>query len=258
MADQQTKRDSDEGGSRWWLWLLLLLLLLGGAAFYWLSAAEEEPVTIGDDGRFQLTFEGCDSQGRCGDFQILAPGFGYRWDYGRDSLQAIDGRAPNLRDVINDQLGGAERVIATGLASNEGGEDYNRRLSACRSKRLAFLVDDAQLDLGTRVPTYRLTLGRYEPDPTVVTEDTAIERLVVLGFLRRSDPGLLLDEALKDGLLKALPTALAQALGPIARQLDFTRYSCWDDEFRATPDATVRTACYPEPSQNTEDFCSGF
>lgn len=259
MASDQAQRKEDEGGSRWWLWLLLLLLLLGGAAYLWLMFSEEEPVIVGDDGRFQLTFQGCDSQGRCGDFQILAPGFGYRWDYGRDSLQAIDGRAPNLRDVINTQLlAGAERVIATGLASNEGGEDYNRRLSACRSKRLAFLVDDAQLDLGTRSPTYRLTLGRYEPDPTVITEDTAIERLVVLGFLMRSDPGLNLDEALKDGLLNALPTALAQALGPIARQLDFTRYSCWEREFRATPDAEVRTACYREPSQSTDDFCGGF
>lgn len=255
--DAQTE-GKEERSRRGWLWLLLLLLLIGGGYLAWLLLQKEEPVQIGEDGRFQLIFEGCDSQGRCGEFLILAPGFAYRWDYGRDTLQSIDGVAPDLKAVIGDKLAGSEKIIATGLASNEGGEPFNRRLSACRSKRLAFLVDDAQLDLKTTIETYRLTLGRYQPNPNVKPEDTAIERLVVFGFQRRADAGMNLDEALKDGLIKALPTALDKALGPVARQLDFTRYSCWNNEFKVTPDSELRQACYRETSADPETFCGDF
>lgn len=246
-----------EPSRRRWVWLLLLLLLLLGGGLYWLLYSDEAGAG-GDDGRFQLSFEGCDSSGLCGQFRILAPGYAYRWDYGKDRLQAISGEEPELRDVIADQLSGAQMVISTGLASNEGSEPFNRRLSACRSKQLAVLIDDAQVDLSTRVPTHRVTLGRYVPDPSVQTEDTAIERLVVLGFVLRMDPGVNLDEALKEGLIKALPTALADALGPIARQLDFRRYSCWDREFRVTPDAQQRQICFREPSVNAQDYCGDF
>lgn len=252
--------EKKEGSGRSWLWVLLLLLLIGGGYYLWTTMQKEEPVEVGEDGRFKLAFTGCDSQGRCGQFRILAPGFAYRWDYGRDTLQSINGVAPDLRAVLGDQLVDAEKVIATGLASNEGGEAFNRRLSACRSKRLAFLTDDVQLDEQTAAETYRLTLGRYQPALTAgaAAEDTAIERLVVFGFQLSADEGINLDEALKDGLIQALPSALDQALGPVARQLDFTRYSCWQNEFAVTPDAELRRACYTESSADPETFCGDF
>ena len=149
-------------------------------------------------------------------------------------------------------------VIAAGLSSNEGDESVNRRLAACRSKRLAHLIDDAQFDLRTSAPVYRLSLGRYAPEPGALVEESAIERLMLIGFLRRADRDMDLDAALKDGVAGALPSALDQLPDPVARQLDLTRYSCWREEFAVTPDAAIRTACFAEPAADTESFCADF
>lgn len=263
MSSEKERRPDRGATGHWpvgrrrivWAGALLLGLIAGGA---WLAGGGGPTVALHKDGGFEFSFEGCDAESRCGRFRVLAPGFGYRWNYGEASLQPVEGRSPQLRDVLAPKLKTARMVIAFGLASNEGDEAFNRRLAACRSMRLAELVDDARFDLRGAAPTYRITLGRYEPRPNLLAEDTAIERLLALGFLEKAHPDMVLDQALQSGLRSALPPALDQAPGPIARQLDFTRYSCWRDAFAVTPSAETRTVCFEETAQDRDRLCADF
>lgn len=238
--------------------LAVALALVGGAA--WAVFGGQRGAVFGPDSAVDIAFRGCDDAGACGAFRLVAPGADYRWDYGSDRLQQGDGGRPSLRDVLREPLSEARLVVAAGLASNEGGETFNRRLAACRSRRLAALVADAQFDLRTTAPAYRLTLGRYAPDPSAASLDAAIERLVVVIFMRRANPDMALDQALKNGLADALARGLPDAPAPIARQLDLPRYSCWANEFAATPAGAPRDACFDEPAdpQELEALCAVF
>lgn len=257
--------DRRDGLDRRTMAILLALLLLLLIVFAWIYRSDEEVVVKQPtDGSFRTTFQGCDRAGRCAEFRIVAPGYDYRWTFDSVDIDPVNGVEPDLLPVVQNELRGARAVIAAGLASREGGDEINRQLSACRSKRLAALLESAQSRIGTRVPSYRIALGRYQ-DATLTSggrvvegEDTSIERLVVMAFVLDFERGLNINEALKDGLLKALPSALADALGPIRRQLDFTRYACWQSEFQVTPADQVRDVCYDEPSADVNSFCSSF
>lgn len=249
MSETTQATEEKRSGSRWWLLLLLLLLLAGGAAYWWYFMR-------GGDGSFSLTFKGCDSQNKCGRFKLFAPGYSYRWNYDTTKLDPIDGQEPELATVIEKDLKKSKAVIATGLASREGSDLHNRQLSACRSKRLATLLDDAQATVGTSAQTYRISLGRYQQPPS--EGDTQIERLLVMAFVLEADDGINLDEAMKAGLKSDLPQALKEVLAPIAAQLDFTSYACWNNEFHITPRDDVRSICYNEPSASYASFCSSF
>ena len=233
----------------------VLLLMLAGlfGAFYWSS------LRIGD-GSFAHRFQGCDADGRCATIKIYAPGFDYRWTYGSVALEVEDPRRGRLAPLISEDLLDAEAVIAAGLASHEGGDDYNRRLSACRSKYLAQLIEDAQAVVNSDAPLYRVALGRYQPSDGEYFEndDSAIERMIVMAFVLDQDPGLDLEQALRQGLTAELPLALEAALEPLQRQLDFRNYACWSDEFAVTENSELRQICYTEPSPNPTAFCSDF
>lgn len=259
---QYDRRDGLSRRTMGILLLILLFLLIIAAWIFQYEAPIRRPTPT--DGSFRTSFQGCDSAGRCAEFRIVAPGYNYRWTFDSVSIDPVNGVEPDLLSVTQNELLSAKAVIAAGLASREGGDEINRQLSACRSKRLAALLDGVQSRIGTRVPSYRISLGRYQDAQltsggrVVEGEDTSIERLVVMAFVLDFDRGLNINEALKDGLLKALPSALADALGPIRRQLDFTRYACWQNEFQVTPADQVRTACYNEPSANPNQFCNSF
>lgn len=249
-ATQPQPKEEKKRGFTGWILLLLLLLAIGGAAYWWF-------VLRPGDGTFSLTFRACDTQDRCGRFKLFAPGYAYAWTYNKARLEFIDGSEPELAPVVEKDLKRAEGVIAAGLASSEGDDGVNRQLSACRSMRLATLLDDAQASLDTRADTYRISLGRYD-DSDDEFDDTSIQRLVVITYIFETDPGINLNEALKDGLRLNLPEALKAILAPEVKQLNFTKYSCWDNEFNVTQRDTIRTDCYREPSRNPSRFCSGF
>ncbi len=256
---QYDRRDGLSRRTMGILLLVLLFLLIIAAWIFQYEAPIKRPTP--SDGSFRTSFRGCDSNGRCAEFRIVAPGYTYRWTFDSVSMDPVQGVEPDLLPVTENELRSARAVIAAGLASREGGDAINRQLSACRSKRLAALLDGVQSRIGTRVPSYRVSLGRYEdaaPSSGVSGGDTSIERLVVMAFVLDFDRGLNINEALKDGLLKALPSALADALGPIRRQLDFTRYACWNNEFQVTPSDQVRSMCFDEPSSDPSQFCGSF
>lgn len=234
---------------RRWLWLLLLLLLLGGGfGYFWLQPRAAAGTA------FDLDFKGCDRTGLCADFKLFAPGASYRWVFDTAMFESVDGRRPDMSPAIQSYMDDSVGAIASGLASREGSSEFNRRLSACRSMRLADLLADVAGDTDN---IYRVSLGRYV-DPAGAPTDTSIERLLVMAFILRTDYGVNLSEALKDGLQRELPTALRSALPGVARQLDFTSYECWDDEFAVTQTDEVRGACYREPSRSYLDFCNDF
>ncbi|MEO1330505.1 MAG: hypothetical protein AAFW46_12650 [Pseudomonadota bacterium] len=239
--------------NRSWLWLLLLLLLLiAGAVGYYLYFMK-------DDGTFVLRFEGCDDAGKCAEFTMHAPGYDYRFAYGKTSLDPIEGAPPQWAPVLERfKRDAREGVIAAGLASRESGPGFdNRKLSACRSMALSRDLEAAQAAAGISAPMYRVSLGRYAADDTGESGDTSIERLAVLAFIRSQEPGVDLSQALKNGLTENLPGALAKAVAPIARQLDFTRYECWSDEFSVTPSGEARSVCYAEASADPATVCRG-
>lgn len=246
----EPKEEKRSGGGLWWLLLLLLALAVAGAGYWWWQNRET--------GRFVLPITACDDSDRCGDFVVFAPGFDFAWTYGKSRLNLIgEGVEPELGPEIQGYLADAEGVIVAGLASSEGGALTNRRLSACRSMRLAVLVDDAQADLGTSADLYRVSLGRYN-DPQESFEDTEVQRLVVLTFIMDADEGLDLNQALKNGLSRDLPDALRAIVVPAVRELDFRQYDCWNNEFAITPSGDTRQACYRERSGGYDAFCGDF
>ncbi len=242
-----------KNSSRRWLYLLLALLLIGGGVGYYFFMTQQ------DDGSFVLRFRGCDDTGKCADFTLHAPGYDYRFTKGKTDLDKIQGGEPSFDAVIETFRDEAtEGVIAAGLASREAGPGFdNRKLSACRSMALVERLREAQGRTGWTAPIQRISLGRYAADDTGETDDTSIERLAVMAFIRASDPGVDLSQALKSGLKQNLPNALAKALAPIARQLDFTRYECWDKEFSVTPADQPRAVCYAEASTDMASVCAG-
>lgn len=243
MADVAERKKSNRN---LWMLLGLLLLLLAGAAFWWFVLRTPDT--------FTLRFRGCDDAGKCARFTFHAPGPDYSFTLGKTTIAPVDGVSPKLENVLSKFRDDAqEGVIAAGLASREtgGGGFDNRKLSACRSKSLSDALLAAQPAAGIDAPMYRISLGRYAADDSGESGDTAIERLVVMAFIRDADEGVDLSQALKNGVKDNLPQALARAL----RLLDFTRYECWSDEFAVTPSGRQRAVCYAESSR-FEDACA--
>ncbi|MCI4661973.1 MAG: hypothetical protein MRY63_09165 [Neomegalonema sp.] len=239
-------------------WLLLLVLLptaIGGYFVYdYLRARPAAP------GSFSLNFTGCDAQSRCASFKLIAPGYEYRWSLGKaefDLASGADGTPvePDLLMAIGDELYEAQGVIAAGMASREAEGFPNRALSSCRSRVLADKFAAASAELSRQLPIHRTVLGRYgEAEEEGV--DTSIERLVIFALITGADQGVDLSAALKAGLLDNLPTALQKVLSPVARQLDFRRYECWERAFAVTPNEQVRQICYDE--SKVPDICDQF
>lgn len=254
-SDGSARDDATPQRNRW-IWLLLLLLLLGGAIAYVLLRPGPDVHSPAEAGGFELTFTGADSAGREAIFKVVAPGQAYRWELGRDEIADLPEGARALADVLAADLAISEGVILTGLASREGPDGLNRALASCRSLVLASELGVVQSAADTDAQPYRLVLGRYEDDGE--EENTDIERLLVFGFVLEAEEGVNLDQALRQGLLESLPAALDDVLAPLARQLDFTRYACWDDAFAVTPAGDQRVLCYRERSVDPADFCSRF
>lgn len=230
---------------------LLLLGVIAGLIYYFIFMPK-------DDGSFTLRFKGCDAEGRCAEFTLHAPGYDYRFTFNKTAFDPIEGAEPSLDPVVRKFLGESEGIIGAGLASREGSPGFdNKKLSSCRSMAMAAKLDAAQKASGANLPVYRIALGRYG-EASAPTGDTSIERLAVMAFIRSSDDGVNFSQALKNGLKENLPGALAKALRPIARQLDFTRYECWENEFSVTPAAQTRTTCYAEPTTDMAALCGAF
>lgn len=254
-VEEQPKR------RRWvWLLLLLLLLLLAGLAYFFTRPTPPNP-----DGSFRsATLKGCDSAGRCIDFYIYAPGFNYAWVYDRAEIAALKPGSEPFERKISDDLANAEAVVVAGLASQEGGEDFNRWLSACRARTFEGVVLDAQNSAGGSATLYRASLGRYQGEPIVASvgvpegSATQLQRLLVLAFVTNSEAGVDMAEALKDGIAQFLTPELERALPEVAAQLSFDRYSCWEDEFELTPIGARSTMCFTELTDNYQAQCAAF
>lgn len=240
---------------------VLLLATIGFGLITGFLGGKRDMVEIEQlEGTFRLDFEGCDDAGKCGLFVLYAPGKDYSWTYNRTTFDVAraGGSLPDFARVLDADLRRATGVISAGLASREGTSLQNAKLSACRSKALAREIVSLQRAMGTSAKIYRTSLGRYGEDVTG-SGDTAIERLIVVGFIIEAEEGVDLGQAWKNGLSQNLAAALQAGVAPeIARQLDFTKYECWGDEFEITDNGLRRTACYRETTLNYAQLCSEF
>ena len=262
QMNEPTTAEAAEGGEkrkrRSGLWLLLLLLLLIAAGVtYYISIQKPPPPP---DGSFRTGFKGCDNAGNCADFTIYAPGFAYAWEFDKAVTKPIPtGKTPFDRKIETD-LKDASAVVVVGVASQEGGEDFNRWLAACRANAFEGMIAKAQGRVGGRATLYRASLGRYRGETPLDTASladgsrTQVQRLLVMAFVSNPDPNTDLAAALRDGIEKNLSPALEAALPEVARQLDFEKYSCWGEAFQLTTiGGAMGNSCYPEPSD-----CSPF
>ena len=245
------ERDKKRRGGMWLLLLILLLLAAGAAYYFFFTKTPPAP-----DGSFRTgQFQGCDSNGNCGTFVVYAPGFEYAWAFDKASVVELPpGRTP-FAQKVGDDIKSAEGVVVTGLASREGGEDFNRWLAACRANAFQSIVAKIQGRVGGEATIYRASLGRYDPEGAAEWAldadggDTQIERLMIMAFIIETDPNIDLSEALRDGILKNVEPALADQLPQVAEQLDFANYSCWGEAFELTTiGGRMGRSCYPEPS----------
>lgn len=247
MSETQAEKEQSSSWRTWLLALLLLLLLAGGAA-WWMGLFNKSTDQV------DLSFRGCDQQNRCADFTLYAPGQDYRWTLDKAVFDPIEGAQPDLVPAVAEIMSRAKGAIASGLASREGGSQLNRRLSSCRSLRLADLLAEAA---GDSANIYRIALGKYV-DAGTQRDDTSIERLVVMAFIMDMDEGTDLSQALKAGLNRQLPPLLAQFAPEIVKQLQFTRYECWNSEFAVTQRDEIRQSCFRENTRTFMEFCGDF
>lgn len=253
--EQAGGEKKERRSSLWWL-LLLLLLIAAGVAYYFFVIRQAGP---DPDGSFRTeVFEGCDSAGNCGKFIVYAPGFDYAWQYDKAIAAARRPGRPPLASKISDDLKAAQGVVVAGLASQEGGEDFNRWLAACRAREFEGLVADVQASAGGSATIYRASLGRYRGEIPLSSADvlgpsagqrTQVQRLMVLAYIIEAEPNIDLAEALRDGIERHVGPALADQLPEVAQQLDFENYSCWGEAFELTTiGGRMGASCYPEPA----------
>lgn len=270
MTTNTTQPESGEAKkrSRIWILLLLLLLIVAGAVYWVYFRGTTE---VGDDGEFRTTFEGCDDSGACATFSLYAPGRAYSWQYRRAVPTDIATEDEAFGAKIADDLRSADTVLVAGLASQEGGERFNERLATCRARAFEGIVIDAREDAGANAPIFRVALGQYQADddaPAASTasvaggqgEATQIQRVMVLAFVSDIPEEINLGEALRNGADAALTNALAlleNEDGLVAEQLQFQRYSCWN-ELEATPLGGYARACYSENPSLIDTLCSPF
>lgn len=268
MAESETpnpnsKPPKTRASTRFAIGAIVVLLIAGiiGFLFMQRNFGNEGGVQyVQLEGTFRMDFEGCDDADRCGEFVLYAPGKRYSWAYNKMTFDAAraGGSLPDFAQVLDADLRRAEGVIASGLASREGSSFQNAKLSSCRSKALAREIVRLQRSLGTNATIYRTALGRYGED-VAGSGDTAIERLIVLGFILEAEEDIDLGQAWRNGLTRNLADALQTGVAPeIARQLDFTKYECWGDDFEITNNGILRTACYRETSLNIAAMCGEF
>ena len=258
----ENKEPKTRASTRFTLGLIVIIaIIVGFLALTGFFGRNEPTVEIAQlEGTFRLDFDGCDDQGRCGKFALYAPGKDYSWSYNKTSfdMARAGGQFPDFARVLDADLRLAEGVIAAGLASREGSSFQNAKLSSCRSKALARENVPLRRPLGTDATRYRTSLARYGED-VAGWGDTAFERRIVVGFILETSEGLDLDQAWKNGLTANLAAALQAGVAPeIARQLDFTRYECWGDDFAITNNGLLRTACFRETTLNYAALCGEF
>lgn len=204
-----------------------------------------------------VPFQGCDGDGRCAEFRLVALGASYRWAAGADVAPDADVGA--LTPLIAEEMRAASAVVALGQAAYDRDEDA--RLGACRAKRAAAWLEDAQAVLDTRTRIYRLNLGpRAAGDWFGEGPHAGVERQAALVFVRGRLRGLDLPSALRQGFAFSLPAALRGRGGPfLSRQMDFERYGCFaEDAFALSRGAAPAERCFAEPSENPVAFCADF
>lgn len=239
-----TQADTQKRSGGRWLLLVLLLALLGGGAYYAYKFYIE-------NWAFSYRFDGCDEAGACGKFELYAPGNHFAWTKNEATIVSDPG-ADEFAAELGSRLRGSKGVIAVGLASSEGASDYNRRLSACRSRTLARKLYDTQSFAKSRTDIYRVALGRYTDDETEFSE-TQVQRNAVFVFIESADNGIVLEEAIRAGLgaeLRAELDAYGKRfdLGDPGK-LDFRNYDCWASDLKITGGVARRTGagvCYDE------------
>ncbi|MCI4664073.1 MAG: hypothetical protein MRY74_05060 [Neomegalonema sp.] len=201
--------------------IIALVVAIGGAVGYQLVKPTDES--------FRFPFSGCDKSGKCGDFEIYAPGSVFAWEKGKVAFAS--GQTPEkAAEALGARLKKATGVIAVGLASSEGSDACNRQLTARRSKVLADAVIAAQKKTGGSARVMRMALGRYK-DQTTPFKDTLIQRSTVFVFVKKAPEDINIAEVMTAELGDKLRAAVQKYgkifdLGDVAH-LDFREYDCW-------------------------------
>lgn len=240
MAEADTKPNSSGRA----LLILALLALLGAGAYV-------AYLFLDENWAFSYRFKGCDASGKCGQFELYAPGNHFAWTKNASTIVS-DPSPEEFADELGGRMRSAQGVIAVGLASSEGPSDYNRKLSACRSRTLARKLNDAQSFARSKTNIYRAPLGRYTDDETEFSA-TNVQRNAVFVFIEKAEEDIVLEEAIRAGLgaeLRAELDAYGKRfdLGDPGK-LDFRNYDCWKDELKITGGFGLRAGpgvCYDE------------
>ena len=241
MSQADTEKKSGGGA----LLIIMLLTLLGAGAYvaYLFYFTE--------NWAFSYRFKGCDAAGKCGQFELYAPGNHFAWTKGAATIVSDPGPEEFAKE-LGGRLRAAEGVIAVGLASSEGSIAANRRLTACRSLVLARKLDAAQGPAKSSTQIYRAPLGRYTDRATAFSA-TNVQRNAVFVFIEESEGGLVFEEAIRAGLgpeLRAELDAYSKRidLGDPGK-LDFRNYDCWADDLKISKGLGRRDgagACFDE------------
>ena len=241
MAEAQSEKKSGRGLSI----LVVVLALLGVGAFVAYQFLTKE------NWAFSYHFDGCDEAGKCGEFELYAPG--NHWAWVKDESNIVSDPGPKeFAKELGGRLKAAKGVIAVGLASSEGSSEHNRKLTACRSLILAGVLSDARGYADSSAEVYRVPLGRYTDEQTEFS-GTHFQRNAVFVFIEKADDGVVLEEAIRAGLgpeLRAELDAYGKRfdLGDPGK-LDFRNYDCWENELKVTDGVTFRSgpgACFDE------------
>lgn len=254
-----------------WILLLVLLVLLIGAVYWFFLRGD--PTEVGDGSEFSTQFEGCDDAGNCAQFTIYAPGRAYAWDYRRAVPVDVDASNVAFGAKISERFEAAEAILVAGLASQEGDRRFNERLSTCRARAFEGIVISAREAANSNAPIFRLSLGQYQAedgaalttasaaDGAAPGANTQIQRVMVLAFVSDIPEGIDLAQALRNGAQASLTDALQQLRDAdgdaVADQLQFQRYSCWND-LEATALGDYAQACYGENPSLIDTLCAPF
>lgn len=152
------------------------------------------------------TRTGTDSTGKKARFAFDLMTDETNWELNRDNVVEFNRRPfdfPNLLRSEGMQArfdSVATDIIAIGTASEEGGNEEEYDLALRRAKQLTLWL--RQSVRNPEVVFRYLVLGKYKGSRTGSPELTAYQRGIVIVRVKAKDPGINLEEALRDALLK--------------------------------------------------------
>ena len=155
--------------------------------------------------------EGKDSQGRVAEFNVAVLSVEYKWLLGssfqikhNDQVISLDTLKSNLQqEGIQRIMENPSEVISVGTASCEGDVAKEEARALERSKQIQLLTKKLFSNSGSLSGYRLLNLGQFNRSDCQSNQDaTAYQRsIIIIGVKKKSD-GVVLDEALRDRLVK--------------------------------------------------------